>query len=57
MLIKPIVQEMNKLIPVLVHNYDLEMVNSVEPYRTTQCWFTVQKDFLVKVSKREGMDH
>lgn len=46
-------QEMNKLIPVLVHNYDLEMVNPTEPYRTTQCWFTVQKDFMVKVHKRD----
>ncbi|KAK0116015.1 hypothetical protein ONS95_013052 [Cadophora gregata] len=46
--------EMAKLIPQLVRNFDIELVNSGKEWKTTNKWFVKQGDFFCKVRLREG---
>ena len=46
--------EMAKLIPQLVRNFDIELVNPDKEWKTTNKWFVKQGDFFCKVRLRSA---
>jgi hypothetical protein len=45
--------EMAKIIPQVVRNFDVELVDPKGTWRTTNHWFVKQTGFNVRVSRRK----
>ncbi len=44
---------MSKLVPLLVKNFDFEMADAAEGWKTENYWFVKPVDFQVKVKQRK----